>query len=177
VAANRDWSDDTGNLRRFGLALTRDDRYVPDDAAAARLVDKLIRQTSVAIIAEPFGGGLGGRVRAFARFILLYRRHVRRMALEDIEGAWVEPGAAAGRGPPNVAAGVRALPLELRETILLVVVAGFSHREAAEALDIPLTCFYDRLTRARERVAAHLDSFGGEPPMAWRGAPHLRVIK
>ncbi len=177
MAANRDWSDDTGNLRRFGLALTRDDRFVPDDAAAARLVDKLLRQTSVASIPEPFGGGVAGRVRAFARFILLYRRHVRRMALEDTEGAWVEPTAAAGRGPPSVAVGVRALPLELRETILLVVVAGFSHREAAEALDIPLTCFYDRLARARERIAVHLDSVGGEPALTWRGAPHLRVIK
>ena len=62
------------------------------------------------------------------------------------------PGDAGAAAPPSMN-GVRALPLELREALLLVVLAGFSHREAAEALDIPLTRFYERLERARERLA------------------------
>lgn len=177
MAANRDWSDDTGNLRRFGLALTRDDRFVLDDATANRLVDKLIRQTSVAPIGEE-RVSYAGRARAFARFIQLYRRYVRRVAVEDADGNWVEPPAATARGGPAAANGVRALPLELREALLLVALAGFSHREAAEALDIPLTRFYERLDRARERLAMHL-SAGAENDRdsAWRGAPYLRVIK
>ena len=178
MAANREWSDDTGSLRRFGLALTRDERFVLDDAAAARLVDKLIRQTSVAPIAEERVSCVGARARAFGRFIELYRRHVRKIAFEDLDGNWVEAPQANGHGGAAVVNGVRALPLELRETLLLVVLAGFSHREAAEALDIPLARFYERLERARERLASHLGAaVERDPDLAWRGAPHLRVIK
>ena len=177
MATNREWSDDTGSLRRFGLALTRDERFVVDDASAARLVDKLIRQTCVAAIGDERVSYVG-RTRTFARFIQLYRRYVRRVALEDMDGNWVETPPATGRGGPSAASGVRALPLELREALLLVALAGFSHREAAEALDIPLTRFYERLDRARERLALHLSAdTGSERELAWRGAPYLRVIK
>jgi hypothetical protein len=177
VATNREWSDDTGSLRRFGLALTRDERFVVDDASATRLVDKLIRQTCVAAI-EGERVSYVGRARAFARFIRLHRRYVRRMALEDMDGNWVETLPATGRGCPSAANGVRALPLELREALLLVALAGFSHREAAEALDIPLTRFYERLDRARERLALHMGAdVGSERESSWRGAPYLRVIK
>jgi Sigma-70, region 4 len=177
LASNREWSDDTGSLRRFGLAVTRDERFVLDDATAARLVDKLIRQTSVAPIGAERISCLG-RTRAFARFIQLYRRFVRRMALDDAEGNWVEASAVTGRGGAPAMNGVRALPLELRETLLLVVLAGFSHREAAEALDIPLARFYERLERARERLAIHLGAaVANERDSGWRGAPYLRVIK
>jgi Sigma-70, region 4 len=159
------------------LALTRDERFVLDDASATRLVDKLIRQTSVAAIEDERVSCIG-RNRAFARFIELHRRYVRRMALEDMDGNWLETPPATGRGGPCAANGVRALPLELREALLLVALAGFSHREAAEALDIPLTRFCERLDRARERLALHLGSdVGSERESAWRGAPYLRVIK
>jgi predicted DNA-binding protein (UPF0251 family) len=158
------------------LALTRDERFVVDDASATRLVDKLVRQTCVAAIGDERVSYVG-RARAFARFIQLYRRYVRRMALEDMDGNWVETPPATGRGS-SAANGVRALPLELREALLLVALAGFSHREAAEALDIPLARFYERLDRARERLALHLSAEGGsERESAWRGAPYLRVIK
>jgi hypothetical protein len=159
------------------LALTRDERFVVDDGSATRLVDKLVRQTCVAAIGDERVSYVG-RARAFARFIRLYRRYVRRMALEDTDGNWVETPAATGRGGACAASGVRALPLELREALLLVALAGFSHREAAEALDIPLTRFYERLDRARERLALHLGAdVGSERESAWRGAPYLRVIK
>ena len=60
----------------------------------------------------------------------------------------------------------------------MVALAGFSHREAAEALDIPLARFYERLDRARERLALYLGAdVGSEREAAWRGAPYLRVIK
>lgn len=165
MAAHREWSDDTGTLRRFGLALARDDQFIVDDVTAARLVDKLIRQSFVSA-AEP---GATGRLRIFARFIGLYRRHVRRLALEENEAAWAETQRHGG-----VAARVRALPLELREALLLVVLAEFSHVDAAAALDIPLACLLERLERARERLCETLDDAADETR---RGAPHLRVIK
>ena len=48
---------------------------------------------------------------------------------------------ARGRAPADgvgMAAAVRTLPLELREALLIVVLAGFTHQEAASALDISL---------------------------------------
>ena len=74
-----------------------------------------------------------GRAGAYARFVQLYRRHVRRIALDE-DAAWSE---SATRGP-SVVSGMRALPLELREALLLVSLARFTHAEAAAALDIPL---------------------------------------
>ncbi len=71
-------------------------------------------------------------------------------------------------------AAVRSLPLELREPLLIVVLAGFTHQEAALALDISLATLITRLTKARERVAA----LTREPLQApAKAAPHLRVVK
>ena len=161
-------ADDASGLRRFGLALVRDERLVTDDQAAARLVDKLIRQCGVAPVAE--GPRTCGRVALYARFVELYHRHVRRMALDD-DAAWSE-SAARGAG---VAGGVRALPLELREALLIVSLARFAHAEAAQALDVPLPRLVERLERARARLAQHMGVDMGAP--GWSGASHLRVIK
>jgi hypothetical protein len=156
--------------------LARDERFVLDDATAGRLVDKLIRQSCVAAVPEGFVSRLAGRARAFARFIQLYRRHIRRLAIDDAEAHWVEGTGPRGGSP--IVNGVRLLPLELREALLLVVLASFSHEEAAAALDIPLTSLLDRLERARARLTEQIGADGeGARPSAWVGAPHLRVIK
>jgi len=173
VSNNREWADDAIGLRRFGLALVRDERHVLDDSAAARLVDKLIRQSFVAPVAQGTVPHVAGPVGVYARFIQLYRRHVRRMAMDE-DAAWSE-GAARG---PSVVTGMRALPLELREALLLVSLARFSHTEAAQTLDIPLSRLVERLERARCRLAVHMgvdiDAAGAG---SWAGASHLRVIK
>jgi DNA-directed RNA polymerase specialized sigma24 family protein len=76
-----------------------------------------------------------------------------------------------------MAAAVRALPLELREALLIVVLAGFTHQEAASALDISLATLIARLTKARERVAALTRSALTAEAAPRRAAPHLRVVK
>lgn len=169
VGAPLDGSDETLVLRRFGMALVRDDRWVIDDVAAERLVDKLVRQTKVALIEDG-----RGREEAFSRFIGLYRRHIRRLAAEDAESAWGETGF---RGPNEMMTAVRALPLELRESLLLVVLAGFSHGAAARALDIPLNSLIDRLKRARERLAQQLDARTQAQDGDGGRASHLRLVK
>jgi RNA polymerase sigma-70 factor (ECF subfamily) len=78
-------------------------------------------------------------------------------------------------GEAGMAAAVRALPLELREPLLIIVLAGFTHQEAAVALDVSLATLITRLTKARERVAALT-----RPPLqalTVRAAPYLRVVK
>ena len=71
-----------------------------------------------------------------------------------------------------MAAAVRMLPLELREALLIVVLARFTHQEAASALDISLATLIARLTKARERVAA-LDPLAGQRPWRRRGRSRI----
>jgi RNA polymerase sigma-70 factor (ECF subfamily) len=44
------------------------------------------------------------------------------------------------------------LPLELRESLLLVVVGELTHQEAANVLGVPLGTVLSRVSRARERL-------------------------
>jgi DNA-directed RNA polymerase specialized sigma24 family protein len=180
---------DLSDLRRFGLALTRDDRFVLDHAAATALVERLFRQASLEAVdasvrydakRQPHEDA---RARAFGQFVRLYRRHVRRLAFDDGEAGWDESAesargraAAAGIG---MAAAVRTLPLELREALLIVVLANLSHREAASALDISLATLISRLTKARERISSltRAPPAAGTAAAAARSVPHLRVVK
>jgi len=177
------------DLRRFGLALTRDDRFVLDHAAAAALVERLFRQASIEAVDTEAPSEASrrlredARVRAFGQFVRLYRRHVRRLAFDDSETAREENAEnARGRAPAGgvgIAAAVRTLPLELREALLIVVLGNFTHQEAASALDISLAVLIGRLTKARERLAALIRSpIVAETAGAAAGAvPHLRVVK
>lgn len=170
-----DWSDDVGALRRFGRALARDERYALDEAMAARIVDKLIRQTQVTSIDSASTRKSSSRIRVFARFVELHRRHVRRENDSENDAAWIE--APAHRPGQAIAQAVRGLSLELREALLLVVLGGFAHRDAAEALDISLAQLIDRLDHARERLAAATATGVSGPDPAQAAAPYLRIIK
>ena len=48
------------------------------------------------------------------------------------------------------------LPSELRETLLLVVVAELTHQEAADVLEVPLGTVLSRVSRARKRLREYL---------------------
>ena len=48
------------------------------------------------------------------------------------------------------------LPTELRETLLLVVVAELTHQEVADLLEIPLGTILSRVSRARQRLREYL---------------------
>ncbi|MEQ8787476.1 MAG: RNA polymerase sigma factor [Pirellulaceae bacterium] len=49
-----------------------------------------------------------------------------------------------------------SLPLELRETLLLVVVGELTHQEAADLLEVPLGTVLSRVSRARKRLRTFL---------------------
>lgn len=181
-----DYLADLSDLRRFGVALAQDDRFVLDHASATVLVDRLFRQASLEAVGAGVRYGPNGasredpRPRAFGQFIRLHRRHVRRLALGEGELGWEENSESARGKPPTdgigVATAVRALPLELREALLIVVLARFTHQEAASVLDVSLATLIERLTKARERVAVLTRSpfVAGATP---RTVPHLRVVK
>ena len=48
------------------------------------------------------------------------------------------------------------LPVELRETLLLVVVGELTHQEVADLLEIPLGTVLSRVSRARTRLREYL---------------------
>ena len=47
------------------------------------------------------------------------------------------------------------LPVELRETLLLVVVGELTHQEAADLLNVPLGTVLSRVSRARQQLRQH----------------------
>jgi RNA polymerase sigma-70 factor, ECF subfamily len=176
-------ADRLGVLRRFGLALARDDRFVCDERSAATLVDSLSKRAAIADRSGAKALDDDRRLRLFALFIRLYRRHVRMAAIDegaqDVLSYGADPG---GHGSP-VERAIRGLPLELRESLLLVVLERFSHIDAARALDIPLATLIDRLARGRAMLEADLSerrafvAGGLLDPAPSRGAPHLRLVK
>jgi len=69
----------------------------------------------------------------------------------------------------DLEAGLRALPDEQRETLLLVVLEDMSYEEVAIALGVPIGTVMSRLSRARQRLRAHKE---GRSAM-----PALKVVK
>jgi RNA polymerase sigma-70 factor (ECF subfamily) len=61
-------------------------------------------------------------------------------------------------------AALAVLPLELRETLLLVIVGELTHQETADLLGLPLGTVLSRVSRARRRLRDTL--------MAARSQPH-----
>lgn len=55
-------------------------------------------------------------------------------------------------------AAINALPEDNRAVLMLIVVEGYSYGEAAEILDIPIGTVMSRLSRARHRLAEHMNS-------------------
>jgi RNA polymerase sigma-70 factor, ECF subfamily len=171
--------DGTGSLRRFGMAVARDNWLLGEERLARALVESLCNR---ALLAARNGEGPPNgdmRLRLFSLFIRFYRRHVRMAALEDGANDGASGAAEASDGGSAVARAVRNLPLELRESLLLVVLEGFSHVEAAQALDIPLATLIDRLARGRAMLADGLSerAAASANPSQRRGAPNLRLVK
>ena len=54
------------------------------------------------------------------------------------------------------------LPPDLRETLLLVVVAELTHQEAADLLEVPLGTVLSRVSRARKRLREYLLATGAK---------------
>jgi RNA polymerase sigma factor (sigma-70 family) len=56
----------------------------------------------------------------------------------------------------EIAQALEALPIEQRTVLLLCVVEGFTCREAAEILEVPIGTVMSRLSRARQELRARL---------------------
>ncbi|MCB1495387.1 MAG: RNA polymerase sigma factor [Bauldia sp.] len=90
-------------------------------------------------------------------------RYRRGEGLVDAESALIFDGARAVEAnisAAQVLRNVQALPEAQRETVFLVYVEGFTYREAAEALDVPIGTVMSRLAAARAKLS---ESAGGDP--------------
>ncbi len=104
-----------------------------------------------------------------------YRRHVLNLA--DLEPALADLREVAYDRYENDAAYARlvggdirraiaGLPLPYREAIVLAHVAGFSYREMARILDIPLGTVMSRLYRGRRMLRVSLREYARmQPPL------------
>jgi len=73
--------------------------------------------------------------------------------LDETELPTPAPGAEANIFAAEVLKGVMELPDAQRETLLLVYVEGFTYKEAAEILEIPIGTVMSRLAAARKKLA------------------------
>lgn len=95
-------------------------------------------------------------------------RNQRRSAGRRPPQVRVEEAVLPGRSPSQttevelneVLACLAQLPEKDREVILLVGVENLSYAEAARVLDVPVGTIMSRLTRARERLRAAVDTAG-----------------
>lgn len=114
-------------------------------------------------------------------FINSYRSKRRRPAmseLEDVEDLYLYhrlgglEAAAAGRSAEDlvldhiteaeVKAAVESLPEQFRLAVLLADVEGFSYKEIADILDVPMGTVMSRLHRGRRSLQKALHTFGEE---------------
>jgi RNA polymerase sigma-70 factor (ECF subfamily) len=145
-------------LRRYARGLERD-RAAADDMVQDCLRLALDRERQFR------GGNLAAWVYAILTNLARsrYRAHHRMPALLPFEEA-----ADEGSDPAMRIAIFRALetlPDEQRKPLLLTAVEGFSYRETAEMLGVPVGTVMSRIWRARAALAA---SLGGSSPVPFR---------
>lgn len=161
-------------LRRYARALTRD----------MSRADDLVQETLVRALAKQHLWQVGTNLRAWL-FTLMHNQHVNDVrrsrrdagALDVSEMASVlvaNTDPTASRQLRELERGLRQLPLEQREAILLVGLEGMRYDEAASVLGVPVGTIRSRLSRGRETLRRMLDiGDSREPAVAERAAPEF----
>lgn len=111
-------------------------------------------------------------------FTILVNLHRNARRSEQRRGTHLDADSLPDLGTPapqhshlalaELSRAIDGLPLEQKETLLLVTLEGMAYAEAASILDIPLGTLMSRLGRAR----ANLRLSTGEAQ-----EPHLRSVK
>jgi RNA polymerase sigma-70 factor (ECF subfamily) len=97
-------------------------------------------------------------------------RQPDRLSLDDLDGAALARALGAEEASPvrqallqEIRRATLKLPVPYRETLLLAHVGGFSYREMAHILEVPLGTVMSRLFRARRMLRASLTEPMGQP--------------
>jgi RNA polymerase sigma factor (sigma-70 family) len=144
-------------LRRYAYALTR------NSEAADDLVQDTLERAISRWPSRRRDGSLRPWLFTIERNLFLgsIRRSRRRgeqvgaEALEQIPATDTPLDSATGSH--DVLAALDLLPEEQRSVLLLVAVEELSYEDAARALGVPLGTIMSRLSRAREKMRAHLN--------------------
>ena len=188
-------------LRRFAQALTLRSGAGAGVGRAEWLVQRSLNSVSADAVA-PDGGSV--RVLLFSAAVQHHRALLRQekfvSSSEPIRGSrFADVFGPAARQPaewPAVSKALAQLSIELREILLLVALSQFSYTEAAQALGLPLSDTFARLTRARVTFGQYLEAHekAAAVPLAGSGggafapldgglnrrrpaAQHLRLVK
>ena len=169
------FADDMGkltpHLRRFARALVR--------GHSAQAADDLVQETVVlASRADLQKRGATLTVWCFAALIRLNRLRNR--------GPAVPSGSRDAPLPflPKDVVRLDALPLELREALLLTALSGLAYAQVADVLDVGPELVVARLTQARDLLAKVEDAgrtdrrrMSGDRGLHGDAIPHLRLVK
>jgi RNA polymerase sigma-70 factor (ECF subfamily) len=151
-----------GMVEDSGAALYRlAYRLVGDRHEAEDLVQEAFRSAwKSRELFRPEGGHRAWLAAILRRRVVDHWRRPRPPAvLADERTLEIEmPGESPGRDEltDEMQNALGRLPDELRETLLLVVVAELTHQEAADLLGIPLGTVLSRVSRARKRLREYL---------------------
>lgn len=148
-------------LRRYARALTRD----------VNRADDLVQDTLVRALAKQHLWQAGTNLRAWL-FTLMHNQHVNDVRRSNREGGNIDVDDMASvlvantdptssRQLHELERALNRLPLEQRESILLVGLEGLRYDEAASILGVPIGTVRSRLSRGREalRKLMGLDEF------------------
>jgi len=143
-------------LRRFAIGLARD-RADGDDLCQATVARALERRTQW----QP-DTRLDSWMYRMMRNLWIDEQRARARRGETFVAE--EAGAAVGAGGgqeeavalDDIDRALRTLPAEQREAVLLVMVEGWSYREASEIVGCPVGTLNSRLVRGRDALLARL---------------------
>ncbi len=157
-------------LRRYAHALLRE-REAADD-----LVQSTLKRAIKAWPQRRRDGDLRAWLFAIQRNLFLAGLRRRRGVEVGPEALAQMPDSAAdpetALGTRDILDGLESLPEEQRSVLLLVAVEDLSYAEVASVLDVPVGTVMSRLSRARGRMRAFLET--GAPAGL---ASHLRRVK
>ena len=143
-------------LRRFAAGLVRHPADGDDlcQATVARALEKRA-------LWQP-GTRLDSWMMRMMRNILIDEQRARARRSETFVAEEAGAGIGGGGGQEEATAlgdvdrALRTLPDEQREAVLLVMVEGYSYKEAAEIVDCPVGTLNSRLVRGRDALLAKL---------------------
>jgi RNA polymerase sigma-70 factor (ECF subfamily) len=143
-------------LRRFAAGLARDPAD-GDDLCQATVIRALEKRE----LWQP-GTRLDSWMYRMMRNLWIDEARARKRRSETFAGEDAGFSVGAGGGQEEavelsvIDRGLRTLPDEQREAVLLVMVEGYSYREAAEIVGCPVGTLNSRLVRGRDALLAWL---------------------
>lgn len=123
-------------------------------------IDDVLQDVAMAMVRRLREVRSHGAIRAWLRSVAVNRAVDRRRRQSPVSfepDASPAPKDGSGDRADSVAACLRALPIELREVLVLRAVDGLSQREIATTLEVPETTVETRLVRARRKLRESLE--------------------